>query len=949
LKFSNFESDKSILFPYWNDIPKGKLMQIVLDPYQQIKPKKIQEMTKTKNWYFFLVEDQESFYNSLKKIEEIKRTREFTVFLIQSATFSEMYNYIEQIAIINKISPSHILKKMLPSREMVSFTDRDLIDLEITMNPIDNDLKTFLEQLSPNSDLVSKNLGLFYSVFAPRKQKEFLQRFVKEFKIDSPFINNIDFYILLVTGFEEGFLKQRDIYSPQLRDRYISHFTRVLSLIKGYLTSNSIIRFLNECSREITNDRFDIFLKTEIIKVLVSEGPLNTDIARFSIANKLTLDKESLKPIELILKTSSLVRSKEYLSNFFNEVLTVLETVWKELEPELSKKIDSVESFSNILMNTLGLFKPEFQFIIEKYLQLIIDETSKGQFELGLGGFPDLFPIIQGKFSAHSKELYYNQFCDHCKNILGLLAQLKNLENLSEFNKLEHWISLYENEIIPTLPRVEAVKEITKDFCDLEKGIKNLIKSFQKIEIELLSKYEDWLLSEFPSILQSNPEKTVLNAVKIVKNLYSQGYKPLLLIIDGIDLGTYKKFDEILLRNGFRCISDNVRGLKFRRVLSCLPSATTYSRRSIFAGTTFNRIVSLKENRIISNIKDERALLAYACDLSRNLVAYENDPGSLETLCNQLIKDEIKIGAFVFRTGDAIEHKIAEPSRVFRQAISTLFNYSVEKLSPLKDDPKSRIVICADHGFIDVGTLYSCISDHLLTGLVDAKDDIHARYSLLRRKTAGSTPFEPKLIKSINFNQLRDYGLPKTHKFSNGYHRESINSIVFIRGKKTFPPRSTFEAKFASSRISKSKSRLHHGGLSFYETVVPLEVYSPGIMFDVKHPIVELESHTYPSSTVFKFPLTLKNPNEISIEDVEISIQRFGYLSPLILKEIAAQEEIKIVFDISPQEKGQKKIKVTISYRILDEIKSFSRTLYVNIELSREERLLKGRTVLSDW
>lgn len=946
MKSPNFESE-SILFSDWNNIPKGKLMQIILDPYRQIDPKNMQEITSTRNWHFFLVEedDRKSFYNSLRKIEEIKRTRHFTAFLIQSTTFSEMYNFIGQISIISQISPVQILNKKLPSGEKIFFSDQEIIDLEIAVDPIDNDLKSFLEQFSPDSNFVNKHLGFFYSVFAPRRQRDFLLKSIKEFNIEAPFINNIDFYLLLITGFEVNFLEQTEGYSYQLRDKYISHFTRVLSLIKDNITLKSVLRFLNECSKEIANSRLDIFLKTEIIKVITSEGPFNTDIARFSIANKLSLDKESIKPVELILKTSSLVRSKEFLSNFFKELIIALENVWEEFESDLFNKIDSIESFSDIVANSQGLLKSEFEFLIKNYLRLIIEGTSKGKFELESKGLPALFPIIQGKFSAHSKESYYNKFCDYCKNILDLLTQLKSLEKLSEFNRLEQWISLYENEIIPTIPRLETVKDITNDFFEFEKGIENLIEFFVKKELELLRKYEEWLLREFPSILQSNPEKTVLNAVKIVKNLYSRGYKPLLLIIDGIDLGTYKKFDEILLRNGFRRISGDIKGLTSRRVLSCLPSSTTYSRRSIFAGTTYNGIVSLKENGAISNINDEKGLLAYACSISKGSIAYENTPDSLEALCKKLIAEEIKIGAFVFRTGDAIEHKITEPSLIFREAMSSFFNYSVQQLAPLKDDPKARIVICADHGCIDVGSLQSFIRDHLLTGLVDANDDIHARYSILKKKTRNSNPIQPNLIKSINSNQLRDYGLPTTHKFKNSDHFEKINSLIFTRGKKTFPPRSTSKSR----RITKSNSRLHHGGLSFYETVVPLEVYSPGVMFDVKYPIIESETDLYPSNTVFKYPISLKNPNEIGIEDIEITIQQLGYIPSFTLKEIAAQEKMKIVFDISPQEKGDKKIKIRIKYRILGEIKEFSKQLYIKIEPSREERLLKGRAVLYDW
>lgn len=488
------------------------------------------------------------------------------------------------------------------------------------------------------------------------------------------------------------------------------------------------------------------------------------------------------------------------------------------------------------------------------------------------------FNDIQERVTVYKRNLLYMEnfiyFKDIDKTLFENLLTImeKDLEIFEKINNnneknLEFWL---KNNIVESIYEIEKKFRIIKDIyvdLDHEDPIYKLLK--ERIEkndttLYFIEFFNGFFLENFFDLIKANYQELITgrkrSSIKFTKDIIEiikedfikENVKIILIIADCL---RYDFWDSISKRLIYEL---NLNIEKRERIISLIPSTTCISRGSIFFPEITTEIHTVKQ--IESNLKNE---------FSREDVKISKF-GRIKDIPSAEIQKELDlnmgVNVIIASYPDHRIHQIENVNELYRERsynqiknqikdhLYSIFNAIVNSINKLeKGISEYKIILTSDHGFIDY---YNGID---LTISSDIKADIEPRLKSRYIKCSD------KELKKLNLNKKNEKNLLKINI--------NNNQINYIISKSRY----FFQVK------SKSLTKINHGGISYYENIIPFASYRIG----------EIKRSLFKPRLIFK-----KEKNDLfkfTTNQISFTISNEDSFLPIFVKSVSVITDNEII------------------------------------------------------
>lgn len=374
------------------------------------------------------------------------------------------------------------------------------------------------------------------------------------------------------------------------------------------------------------------------------------------------------------------------------------------------------------------------------------------------------------------------------------------IQTVSDYHE---WVNLYKNLVFWELELDNAKSDEMFHIMEMQKKEANV--EFNKF---IIKQYTEWMKSPL------DPDTPTLSHTLFKKKVYPflQQDKPtFFILIDNLRYDQWKMiqpfFDELFDRQ-----DEDV-------FFSILPTATQYSRNSIFAGMSPLEI-SKKLPQYWKNDDEEggknlfeKDLLAY--QLSHNLknpikhsyskIVQMEDGNQLVKEFNNLMHNQLN--AIVYNFVDMISHsrtdmevmkELAKDEKAFRSLTVSWFEHSsLFSLIKKLQNKDVNIIITTDHGTTQVMKPSKCVGDRLTS-------------TNIRYKAGKNLQYVEKDVFAVR--KPEEIGLPQANMSTSYIFAKEDVFLIYQNNYNQF--------------VNFFKDSFQHGGISLEEMIIPITVYS---------------------------------------------------------------------------------------------------------------------------
>ncbi len=903
---------------------------LICDPNNLIE-REILEFARILNAELITINNQHDVTKAERNIEKIRQKLGRSIIRIPTKFDLPPYHFvsIRQQTDTIEISKADFFFQRLGLKEDPVFLISDQFIDDLNLLNVDINYWQELIRLNPNYENISLILARFLIFIA------------------SGMVNRVD--VVSIGGVMDSLLTLREI---KLKAKYTKETREFISSITRYYMINIDLSILQENERNFISSAIysfetkdEDFLEREIVYQVLK--PLES-IDDFLIKEAFKFWNWHIEELLKIEIPDERLEEKHFIWKYFEKSMNVIShlimnniTVLQCLKNVEKAKLLSEDNFLSSLNHLLGLTKEELDIVEKTSLECAFSQSNK---EIGAR-------VLEETISRISKVF---KFCLAIKAIEETIIRLKNSQKLMRINAyLEtsdpiswgDWCQLYEEKIIEG----DWAADILSHYQQSEPNptIQTLLKAYYDLKEKLMIKFENFFLKYTRITISDNREneKTTAAVPNMIKEILAKNRIPVLLVIDGMNLGVFFTLKEMLLERGF------VTGGKRRRVASFIPSITHISRWSLFSGKKQIDLIELSKSKKIA-MGDEPKLLAHACGLSSSEIAYTRHLEDFKKCLEEVYKGKRKVAALIYRFVDKFSHGFEDDPKVqvdsLKPVFSSLLDIHMKSILANKD---TSLIVTADHGCVK--TSVSPHFSHLINKIKKETFNLEKRFLIEGRSRYfyiafnsypnlhKLTPFEKIAILTAKLgndfilippNELYQYGLSKYQKFDGKLNK--VDLLVFI-------PQNF---SLYTQDIGK---KLHHGGLTFYETIVPLEVFEQSIE-ELKElnlfPLIDLWSF---EKSVVK--INIMNPNSIPAFDLELIIEGFGKTKIFNFPKIKKNDIISTPLSVGPFEKGSRPITITLNYKLVGNPQTIKVNKEAIVSPGRKERLKIDRSLPEDW
>lgn len=632
-------------------------------------------------------------------------------------------------------------------------------------------------------------------------------------------------------------------------------------------TFSSILHVVRIIIRD--NNSHQDFLKNifliDLFQLRCGRGALHfteSDLALFNLKSKYSLTDlfDTVNSFcifsEQYIKLIRIPKFKEYLKkNFVHDFETNYKATHSDFQSKLVNPINKTTIF--YLENQMLFFKESYEKWIKTIITIIINDLmEKIIAKIKRNNF--LFEEIKNEIEIYKQNIpvyivkFFHYREQHNRIIMNLLSILENsLVILKEINinNLIQWLSKDKKLIELIFSNDQKYREIRKEYSSMNirdpcfTVLSNYIHQINKNLIfnEFLSKF---YLQKFYKLMKSDYLSLVNNynndivftkdILHYLKDLLSDPNKKVILIV--VDCLRYDIWDLIWREYQFKF---NLRLKESRKILSLLPSITKVSRESIY----FDKI---KKTMMSSNSIKE-SLVNFIGIQDVHFFKLERKEEVIVGEIQENLKLSNRLNVIVTPYPDYRVHKIENIIQIYNddsfnqikndikthigKILRAIFE-SIKELNIRKSE--YEIIFTSDHGFIDY--YKKIFSPNIDYSTLQNNENYHRRY----------------------FNTSNDEELKNS--FLN-YFKDQIFTVSIDNGEvDTFIiPYGRYYFSNVNEEYRKSKAKIGHGGISYYENIIPF--------FSFKILDIEREAHD-PSITIInedKWYMSVDNLIELKI------------------------------------------------------------------------------------
>jgi len=871
------------------------------------------------------IDSIQTYITARKEIEKLKNleTDKRLLIVIKKKNFLNLFKDIEIISTSTDILPKNRFKKIINHDINIPYwiKEEDILELDLLKN--EKETKKIVTRLIEryDGDVFVKNI-LLTKVLGD----EVFNYDGKEFDIEK--IKDIFRYISTAN--------LSKIYKGVNNSTFNRIFFERLDDIENNAPAY-MKKFVRELSRSIKNKNVEDFINYILVESLIQN--YNSALRSWIIEDLGYADAKFIKNKEILTILDNEIKTLYKKTVIDKKVDNFIKHKWDEVD-ELSININSLNAtdFSECIKKHSGYFEEELNRLILKFLDCANNDYSNKLFDYEnasriLNMIKSKFePLLEKYKKVDKKIVFANNFIDFA-NEMGYIKSGEPV-NFSE------WVDVYghilkSDELCHSIASGTLFKRISTEIVDEYSGLKS----------DKIKKYEEYLFNNFPRFLDPSTTDRPLMAIDVVNKiseLVNDDNIVVFLVIDALRLDIWYVLKEIFEENGYILETEEV-------MLSMIPSFTGVSRRSLFGGMHYWDLINLRKKFDI-NPNNEAQIFAHALRFDFNKIEEENGISYIDKKLvyakgfkniKYALKKDAKVHAILISEEmDGVIETVGVNESALKAGIKSMFKEAIEPcLKDIKDIPNVKIVLATDHGFISVDQMNK---KRLRSDINDLKEkgyglDWHGRHLVL---TLIDDSVDPKQI-DINeilqenandwFILYRDnignYGLPWTCK---------MKTRDIHEGETPYKPVLALLLCKEGYYLRKGKGSYVHGGLSFYETIIPFVVMSPGKV-EIIEPIVGMTYNKYRVGEESMIDINITNPNKNDLKDMKITIEEFDIYNWHI-KDVKANDSQKVHILIIPKKSGDIKFGIKGTYKVGDrKYELLKKTGKIKVRKSREE------------
>jgi len=513
------------------------------------------------------------------------------------------------------------------------------------------------------------------------------------------------------------------------------------------------------------------------------------------------------------------------------------------------------------------------------------------------------------------------------------------------------WLATYELLITARRLRREAQEVVPTSYTA---QLENQAALFSALDERLNGKFADWLLGEYPQLVSSvvHHPPLVMNAARMALDSVAKGSRVILLVLDALDWELWRHLRSTLAKQGF-VVQGNEAGL------AIVPTVTEFSRRAIFGGLPPRSLANFVDDIYGTDIspQEEAKILARALGYLGHIDQLKALPDNkhIQYLAGKLVyvngseKDfrqalqlDARCYAFVYTEIDSHIHdsKLAESElkKTVRQWLEHLVG---EILKGIRQSPSLHevadltIIVVSDHGFLNVSEQSLAQFEKPLRAFLDLER--HGRLAIVRVKGEGDKASVLQAVREFHNRHLAAWHViwrEQSEQFALAEFSPSEGEVVAW-----FMPR-------LLQYVSRGKGNYVHGGLSMYETIVPIAVLSRGKL-ELEAPVITLTGQLV-SEEESALSIAILNQNEQPLQGIVIDIPELG-LGGYRAADIEPGGVGKLTVPVVPPKSGDISVQVVLDGQIGGVKKRFEETRILAVQPGRRERMrLSTRRTLGE-